>query len=204
MNPAPVNPPDAFRLFVALRLPADVVAGLIHSQGTLVELLPRRSLTTVNPDNLHLTLRFLGDVDKNALPELVSRLRSVAEHSRPLNLTCAGIGCFPDLRYPRVIWAGVRDAESELDMLSRRLEESIGSFAAKPAEERFVGHITLARCHRIGRGEAERLAKFVSQRADQVFGSWRCGELVLIRSELLPSGARYSILCEADLGPCRI
>jgi 2'-5' RNA ligase len=195
------RPAQTVRLFIAIRLPEDVRTNLLVIQREIAEALPAQALTLVKRESLHLTIRFLGDVEENRVPELISRLHSAAARSRPLDLICQEAGVFPDLRFPRVLWAGVRDAAGGLESLARFVEEAAGIFAVGTAEERFVGHVTLGRSRRIHRREAERLAKFVGDAAGRAFGNWRCENLELIRSELLASGSRYSTVASFTLGP---
>jgi RNA 2',3'-cyclic 3'-phosphodiesterase len=117
-----------------------------------------------------------------------------------LDLLCERLGCFPSLRFPRVVWAWVHDADEKLPPLVERLNEAVAPFAARPAEARFTGHVTLARPKRIKRPAAERLAKFVGQAVGRRFGQWRADELELIRSERPDTGSRYTVLAKIPLG----
>ena len=182
------------RAFVAIQLPAEVRAGLRDAQAELKEVLPLKSTAWARPANMHLTLRFLGNVDSGRLPELQLKLREALACFRPLDLICERLGCFPDARFPRVVWAWVHDAEERLAQLHRRVDEAVAGFAEKPAEARFTGHVTLARPKQIKRADAERLAGFVERAVERKFGNWSCREMELIRSELSPGGSQYSTI----------
>ncbi len=179
-----LSPESKFiRAFVAIQLPEDVRAVLRAAQAELKEVLPRNSTAWTRPANMHLTLRFLGGVESARLPELQLKLREALAGFGPLDLICERLGCFPDLRFPRVVWAWVHDAEERLAQLHRRVDSAVAGFAEKPAEARFTGHVN-----------AERLAGFVERAVERKFGDWSCREVELIRSELSPGGSQYSTI----------
>jgi len=196
-----VNPDSkAVRAFVAIRIPEAVLAKLTDVQREMKSLLPPRSTAWTKPDNMHLTLRFLGNVAPTSIPELEKRLRMALTGFGKLDLLCERLGCFPDLRYPRVVWAWVHDANGRLQALHRCIDEAVGEFAEQPAEARFVGHVTLARPKQIKRPEAEGLARFVEAAVNRSFGNWSAGEVVLIRSELSAEGSKYHDLASVAVG----
>jgi RNA 2',3'-cyclic 3'-phosphodiesterase len=187
------------RLFIAISLPDDVRAELRKIQGELKEILPRHSAAWTKPGNMHFTLRFLGNVAPGRVVELSQRLAAALAGVGELHLRCERLGCFPDLRFPRVVWAWVHDEAERLLTLHRRMEEAVAGFATTPAESRFVGHITLARPKQIKRADAERLSRFVESAVTRRFGAWRAKAVELIRSELSPAGATYTEVFRANL-----
>lgn len=194
-----MNPAETYRLFIAIPVPEAAKAELVRVQNELREVLPHHSASWTKPDNMHLTLRFLGDVDVRRVADLEQTLRSTVTGFGELDLLCERLGCFPDLRFPRVVWAWVHDLEQKLDALSQRVNEAVSRFAEKPTEARFTGHITLARPKQIKRADAERLTKFVEQAASRRFVQWRASEVELIRSELTSFGSRYTTLAKPGL-----
>jgi 2'-5' RNA ligase len=195
-----LKPGAAFvRLFAAITLPDEVRAELVRVQRELAAVLGATPVSWTKPDNLHLTLRFLGDVAEERLSEVQLSLAAAAAAFGELNLVCEGLGGFPDLRFPRVLWAGVQDADARLMPLFTKLNAALSPYASKPAEEHFSGHITLARPKRLRRSEVDAVARFVQQKAGGCFGRWRAGEVHLIRSELRPAGSRYTTLARAPL-----
>ncbi|HMP84725.1 MAG TPA: RNA 2',3'-cyclic phosphodiesterase [Verrucomicrobiota bacterium] len=182
------------RLFVAICVPDDVKSQLSRVQSELKSVLPPKSTSWSKPDNMHLTLRFLGNVQNGQIPELVQRLDSSLTGFGAIDLVCERLGCFPDLRFPRVVWAWVHDDADRLIRLHGLVNEAVAGFAEKPAEKRFDGHITLARPKNIKRHDAERLAAFVRDATQRRFGNWNCTAVELIRSELDPAGSRYTTL----------
>lgn len=185
---------QSVRLFVAIQLPESVRAELRMVQGELKQLLPRGSAVWTRPENQHLTLRFLGNVESAQLPELSQRLRTALAGFGALDVTCERLGCFPHSRFPRVIWAWVHDGNDRLAILHQRINEAVADFAETPAERQFTGHVTLGRPKQIRRPEAEKLDHFLEASVGRNFGGWRVRDVELIRSELSPHGSRYTTL----------
>lgn len=182
------------RLFIAVAVPDGIKQRLRTAQEELKEILPPGATACTKWDNLHFTLRFLGAVEGSRLTGLSGQLRQALAGCGELNLICERLGCFPDLRFPRVVWAWIHDADERLGSLCRNIEASVNGFTNQPPESRFVGHVTIARLKQIKRAEAERLAGFVERATTTQFGVWRCACVELIQSELSPHGSRYTTL----------
>lgn len=187
------------RLFVALPVPDKVREKLAAVQQDLRDRLPPKSVSWTRPDNVHLTLRFLGAVAGSRLESLKTSLGSAVHGFGSYQLLCTRLGCFPSLRYPRVIWAWVTDSEQRLLQLFEKVAAATKDFAENPPEERFTGHITLGRIKGIKRPAANILAEYVERAVDQKFGEWTANSVHLIRSELSPLGSRYTTLAEFPL-----
>ena len=190
------------RLFVALAVPAEVKSSLAAIQDELRAQLPPRAASWTRTENIHLTLRFLGDVDPARIEALTSALSSTVTDFAPLPLVAERVGCFPDLRYPRVFWAWVHDAgeRERLAELHQRIGVATAGFTREPDEKRFVGHLTLARFKQIKRPQAQLIAAFAHRAVDRRFGDWTAAAVELMRSELAPGGSRYTCLAELPMG----
>jgi 2'-5' RNA ligase len=186
------------RLFVALPAPAEVKSSLAAVQEELRAQLPPRAASWTRPGNIHLTLRFLGDMDASRIEALTAALANVTANFSPLPLVAERVGCFPDLRYPRIFWAWVHDADERerLAELHRRVVDATAGFTDAPAESRFVGHLTLARFKQIKRSHAETIAAFAHHATTRRFGQWTASAIALMRSEPSPGGSRYTCLAE--------
>ncbi len=187
------------RLFVAIAVPEEIKARLAALQREWREHLGRSSVSWTRPENLHLTLRFLGDVPSNRLEDLTAALAAAAASQAPLKLTVAGLGCFPNTRRPRILWAGICAETGELADLAGRIVVATDSFSLQPAEERFAGHLTLARVRRIGGNSSSTINGFIEETAARAVGSWRAEAIELVRSELHPAGSRYTALARIPL-----
>jgi len=191
-------------LFVALAVPGDVKSALREAQSDLRSHLPADAASWPRPENFHLTLRFLGNVQNDCGDALKSALAAVADALPPLNLVAERLGCFPNLRHPHVVWAWVHDAGEGLQELRRRVNTATEPFTAEPAEGEFVGHITLARLRQTRRAEAEQVAAYLHRSVARCFGAWRAETLLLMRSELHPDGSRHTCLAQFPFRDARL
>jgi 2'-5' RNA ligase len=185
-------------MFVALSLPEEVRAEVERAQSELRGGLERARVTWTRREQFHLTLKFLGDVEAGRAGALIEAVRAACRAGGALRLRAEGVGCFPDLRRPRVVWVGVKDAGGALGRLQRAVETACGAFAAEL--NRFSGHVTLCRIKSLARPEADGLARQVQAMAARSFGEWTAGEVEVMRSELSPQGARHSVLAGVPLG----
>ncbi len=194
--------PDVLRLFIELELPPAMQAALAEVQAACRKRLPGSAVRWVAPDDIHLTLRFLGEVPANRRTVLE---RVVTEAARRAPGACrmqlAGYGVFPGGRAaPRVIFVGMKDQGDVLAALSKVLDDELAP-AGWPSEGRpFRPHLTLARVKpdlRPTQMEALRRGiEALPPIEPQVFTGER---LSLVRSDLGGSGSRYSRLCTAAL-----
>lgn len=142
------------RLFVALEMPEEAVAGLVR----LCSGLPGASWT--DPADLHLTLRFIGEVDHDTFVEIGQGLHEIM--LRPFELTLKGLGLFPPRGEPRHLWAGVEDG-AVVEPLRRRVDRVVDAAGVPRERRRFVPHVTLARFREPP--PADRLGSWLTRRA---------------------------------------
>jgi 2'-5' RNA ligase len=188
------RPPSHFRLFIGIEAPADVKSRLADAQQKLAGLVAPNAVRWVRPEQLHITLRFMGNVDVLKVEELKYLFQQACTSFAALALRAEGIGFFPRPRSPRVIWAGVQGDVSPLTELQQAIEAAVAPFSAEPADDRFHAHLTLGRIKNIGRQDADALLAAAQKMSKQVFGQWVAGDVQLIRSELSPKGARYTAI----------
>ena len=145
----------------------------------------------VAAENIHLTLKFLGEIDEETAAGVRGAMCEVgraAAWGGGLRLGVGGLGYFPPRGAPRVIWAGVTDGADAVCRLQARLERELAGLGFEP-ERRFVPHLTLGRV-KSSRGGGE-LVSAIESRADAEFGSCTACEMVLFESRLTPRGAVY-------------
>ncbi len=183
----------ALRTFIAVPVPAAVSRRLEECSRTLAGRWPPGAVRWVSPENVHLTLRFLGDTDPDQVAGLAAALRQVASAHRGFVVALDGVGCFPNARRPRVIWAGLSDPELRLDRLQRDVERAVRACGWPREGRAFAPHLTLGR---------------VREGAPAPAGEWLPSiepaplpvrELRLVESQLAPAGAIYRTLAAASL-----
>lgn len=185
---------DSIRAFIALPIPDSVKVEIERVQDELRRALPNRCARWTRRAQFHLTLRFLGNVETVRVPELAEAVRAACSGFPALKLRAERIGCFPDLRFPRVVWVWVHDDGEQLAALQKAVAQAAAPFAVNQPEEKFTGHVTIARTHGIKRPQAEILARLAHGMTGRFFGEWTADEVDLMHSELLPEGARHSVV----------
>lgn len=148
----------------------------------------------VKPDSIHLTLKFLGDIEENLVPSLAAHLERAAGPFAPFSLHVAGTGIFPSSGRPRVIWAGI-EGMGILEPLQRAVESEMEPLGFPREKRPFHPHLTLGRVRSASR--LSPLLDRLKRQRDRRFGEMTVGGIVLFRSTLLPAGAVYQRLKEA-------
>lgn len=172
----------------AVRARVDEAAGELRRRGGAV--------SWVRAENLHLTLRFLGALDEAALGPVREALAEAAREVPPFHVAVGGFGGFPAVRAPRVIWVGVTAGAGPLGALHARLDAALARRGVPPEGRAFHPHVTLGRA-REPRG-APGLSELLGA-AGEPFGEVAVDAVHLMRSELGPGGARYSVLAREPL-----
>ncbi len=184
------------RLFIGLSLPADVRDTVYEAAAPLRDAgFPVR---WVEAESLHVTLKFLGWVRPERVDEIRETMAGATANTRPFELRVGGIGAFPSLRRPRVIWVGV-EATPPLRGLKQDLEWAFAGLGFETELRAFQPHITLGRALReAGAGDFRELEAVLDEVDATAVVPIR--EIDLIRSHLSPSGARYERIASAPLG----
>ncbi|MBS7650475.1 RNA 2',3'-cyclic phosphodiesterase [Candidatus Bathyarchaeota archaeon] len=146
----------------------------------------------VEPNNIHLTLRFLGDIEEKSIQKIVDSLRNVS--LSPFDIQFRGVGAFPSLSHMNVIWVGVEVGKKELMRISESLEASLQRIGIPKDKKGFSPHITIARL-KSGRNK-QFLARLLGEHSDAEFGMMKVESIRLKRSVLTPQGPIYSTLFE--------
>ena len=181
----------SIRSFIAFDLESNtVLKRLTEMQRLLVK--TGADLKLVEPENIHVTMRFLGNITPSMVEQIYAEMQKV--QFIPFDIRIQGVGAFPDVRYPRVCWTGITEGADQLRGIFSQLEPKLQGlgFAADP--KGFSPHLTTARV-RSGRNKIE-LAKFIEENVKFDFGAIRANCLRLKKSDLTPKGPVYSTLKE--------
>lgn len=191
---------ETWRLFIAIPLPDAVIAVLDEAQRALKKVVPPRTVTWVAPSNIHLTLKFLGEVPVAQRDMIAQALSRAVEEHGGLTLGTTGLGCFPNSRSPRVVWVGLGGDKDALHQLRDSVERAIAPLGYPTENRPFSPHLTLGRVRRdVARADAQRLGDIVHETTAPRAVNWSVTELILFRSELKPGGADYTKLHRAPL-----
>jgi 2'-5' RNA ligase len=191
---------ETWRLFIAVELPEGALQAISAVQNNLKKRLPERALRWVRPGDIHLTLQFLGDVERGRVDELTGALARAAADRRRIALAVDGLGCFPNERRPHVLWLGVGGEVAKLRLLQQAVEAEMKSLGFLPDDRDYIPHLTLARVKRGTRREDEAAirAGFGRSKIGRV-ADFAADGISLMRSQLKPSGAEYTQVAHVAL-----
>lgn len=191
---------EMIRAFIAVPLPGSLLDELAALQRRLERQVPPRSVRWVNPNGIHLTLQFLGDTPLDKLPAIQDALAVVAQNASACTFTVGGLGCFPNLRRPRVVWVGVQEPSGRLAALQDAVEEAMAHFGYVPEGRGFTPHLTLGRVQRhTSNREVAQVGEAVTGTPVGQLAEITADRFALIRSVLKPTGAEYTTLAEFPL-----
>lgn len=190
---------NMIRSFIAIELP-DAIRTQLRQVIATMQAAGRLPVRWLPVENIHLTLKFLGEVEAGKLKRLADELNLLVGHQAPFSLTIGGLGAFPSARRPRVVWVGIQ-APPALAGLAQQMEQFGRKFGIEPEDRPFSPHLT------IGRVQQHAALEDLQTLTEKLTGS-RVGELgilmvdsvCLFRSDLRPSGAIYTLLWRAKLG----
>ena len=191
---------ESARAFVAIELSLEMREAL----GELIARLKGMGLSSVrwvNPEAVHLTLKFLGNVPRAQIGEITHALSRSVLGSAPFTLEMGDVGGFPTLDAPRVLWVGLKGELDELASLQQKVEETLQSLGFPKERRPFTPHLTLARMRDGATSRERRMAGEASSRTGPPTEvTMEVRSLSLMRSNLSPSGAAYSRLASIPLG----
>ena len=191
---------EKIRTFIAIELDESIKDGLTQLQAQFKDEAPPGSVRWVKPEGIHLTLKFLGDVPADQIGEISRALQEGCQGVAPFSLSCGGLGCFPDLKRPRVVWVGIQEETGTLAQLQKAIEENVSPLGYPPEKRKFSPHLTLGRVQkRVSSGDLRRLGDLVGASEIGTLGQMEVRFVHLIRSDLRPSGAVYTRLAEMEL-----
>jgi RNA 2',3'-cyclic 3'-phosphodiesterase len=183
------------RTFVAVEISPEV-------RSRAAQLIARFSPTSakvkwVDPHNLHMTLKFLGEVDLREAPQVCAAVGEATADLPPFSIRVAGAGAFPDLHHPRTVWLGVTEGADEMVALHERLEASLATLGFRREQRRFRPHLTIGRVR--GLPGAADLEQLIARYQDFDAGLADVDEVVVFSSELNRDGPTYEPLSTAPL-----
>jgi len=191
---------NVIRAFVAIHLSPEIIHNLEQVLQELKGRWPEAPVRWVPAKNIHLTIKFLGDVSVANLPLLTRALQAEAAHHASFDVSVGRLGAFPSVRRPRVIWVGV-EAPPELYALQRDVEGELARLGYAAEERDFSPHLTLGRVGRnAGGDDLQRLSALLAGVKVGFLGATRVQSVHFFRSDLQPSGTVYTALFSAPLG----
>jgi len=189
------------RLFVAIFPPQSVVEALMAEIAKVAS--RGGAIRWTKPQQIHLTLNFLGHVEAGRVAEFARGVGAAAAEATRHSLEVVGLGTFPSAKRPRILWAGLGGEMGPLLALKLALDRRMQALGWVPEERDFHPHLTIGRARDMGARERAELAAFIDSHASWRFGAWPVERVALMRRSLLPGGAQYSVECSFDLPKSR-
>ncbi|HEC94735.1 MAG TPA: RNA 2',3'-cyclic phosphodiesterase [Thermoplasmatales archaeon] len=154
-------------------------------------------LKMVEPENIHLTLKFLGDTKEKIIPDIEEVMKQSTEDIPPFEVNLQGVGVFPNKNYITVIWVGM-EKKQELTFIAEKLDELLQNLGYKKERRPFSPHVTVARVKRIK--EKNTLLSLLEKYRETDFGKLKVDSIKLKKSDLTPKGPIYTTIREINLG----
>jgi len=185
---------DKLRLFIAIELPSNIIDGLRNVQEELKDKSNKPSWA--KPENIHLTLKFLGDIETNKIDSMVNILEGIAGKSFSFEISVKGVGTFPAAGTPRVIWVGIEENKDMLQLYNN-IEEGLATLGFEKERRDFKPHLTLGRIKFLN--DRAGLKRGLEKVAGLNLARFAVAGFALFKSTLTPEGAIHTRLKEYTL-----
>jgi len=185
------------RSFVAIEIPGEVKTFLSDMSRRLKGF--GGDVRWTRPEGIHITLKFLGNINPDLVGDLRDALTPVCARQMPFALSVLGTGGFPDMRRPRVLWAGLNDPDQALVPLAAQVDSALEPLGIAREKRPFNPHLTLARFKSLKRSSD--LIQAVTRMAGIEGPAFTAHEATLFQSILRPTGAEYTALCRFPFSP---
>ncbi len=188
---------EKIRSFIAVKIPRNVTEHI----GKIQEEMKKYSLKMrwASPENIHLTLKFLGDIQPGDVKPVREAMEETAAGFCRMTLTAGGVGVFPGIRRPRVVWIGLKGNTPELIGMQKKLDNRLKEIGYTPEKRGFKGHLTVGRAR--GNLDPKTVTELISEFSGFETEPFPVEEIVLFRSDLKPKGAVYTPLSTCVLKP---
>lgn len=174
---------ELIRTFISIEIPVtESIKGLLTDLKSIDDVRP------VPVSQLHITLKFMGDTYSDKIPKLSKKLKEAFADTPRFEVCMKGIGAFPKINNPRVVWIGFEKSD-ELTDAAEKVESSLRSLRLQFDEKKFSPHVTVGRVN----GQAD-IRDLVSKYKDTEFCRFTCDEIRIMKSELSPKGAKHTVL----------
>ena len=187
--------PDIIRTFVGFELPEKIRSFISSIQEDLKS--NRLDARWVQPKNIHLTLKFLGNINKDDAQKVGAAIFKSAADYAPISLAAKGIGAFPGINRPRVLWIGIKGQIDMLIQLQKSLDDKLEEIGFPKENRPFKGHLTLARVK--GRINQAKLINAIKKYGEFEPKSFIADNIILFKSDLKSTGAVYTKLISVSL-----
>lgn len=187
------------RAFIAIELPANIKDFLSRLENKLKT--TGADVKWVSPGNIHLTLKFLGEINAETIEKISVIMEDIAKNKKTFQIHLGAMGAFPNTKFPRVIWIGINSGEDEAKEIVKELEKELNKIGIPREVKPFSGHITIARIRSNKDKEnlVQELNKLNNNTERDNPPAFAVTKFILFKSTLTPQGPIYEVLKEANL-----
>lgn len=186
------------RSFIAITLPQEIKDSLQHIQERLKS--AQADVKWVRPNNIHLTLKFLGEIKDDLIDKIKKIIAEVCKDKKALEVSLSDLGAFPHIKQPRVVWVGISQGEENIKNIATELEQKLNGIGIAKGKRAFACHITLGRLRAgIKRQELSRELEKVKNLQIQNPLKFKVNKISLFKSTLTPQGPIYEEFYNANL-----
>lgn len=186
---------DTVRTFIAVPVAGDAADSVDRFAAEIRK--AGASVKWVEPGNLHVTLKFLGDLPRSRIPALVEAVGRAVEGEARFGMTLRGAGAFPNLARARVLWVGIADGADRLAKLAEAIDQTTIDAGFSPADKAFRPHLTIGRAR--GSSVGSGASRIISRSSDSELGTVDVEAVHVYSSKLTPQGPVYTSLAEISL-----
>jgi RNA 2',3'-cyclic 3'-phosphodiesterase len=190
---------ERIRCFIAIPVDPGVLGIVQQLQCSLDDRLASHIVQWTRPAQIHLTLKFLGNVLAASVEDLITALRQACQGVEPFKLRLDTLGCFPNTRAPRIVWTGLAGDLGALMELQGRIAQRMTAFSAHDDSHVFHPHLSIGRVKRAHQEMAGLLGKVIDEAGNPEPAEWTVGQVELVRSVLGSQGSTYSNLAVVSL-----
>lgn len=187
--------PETLRTFISIELPETAISFSQKIQKAIRSY--RFKIRWVKPENMHLTLKFLGDTKREDIEKIVNRMFDVSKDYGPMQFFVKGLGVFPGVKNPRVVWCGLKGDTASLIQFQGHLDDTLIDMGFSKEKRPFKGHLTLGRVK--GTVSPEKMIDAMKEISDLESMPFKVDTITLFSSDLRPSGPVYSRLKSISL-----
>jgi 2'-5' RNA ligase len=185
---------ETIRTFIAVDFPLEIKEKITEITAFFQTKLLPAQIKWVDPEHMHLTLKFMGETPLDKLVQIKQSIHQVVSGFPSFKIEIKALGMYPNIKRPRVIWLGIND-ENNLILLHNQLDQALKDEGIKPEKRPFYPHLTIGRVRRSADQESIRqIGKILSQYKISSLGKVEINELVYYQSVLTPQGPIYTIL----------
>jgi len=184
------------RSFLAIELPEPILRKIEEVEADLKS--AHADARWVSPEKIHLTLKFFGNIEASRIDSIFKSIEEPVRTTQPFSLKVQGVGAFPNMKSPRVIWMGLVNGSQILISFQKEIEAQLEKIGFQPEDRPFRPHLTLARV-KSSRGRNDLVGRMEKHKEEE-FGDFQVERVILFKSDLKPSGPIYTALRELRFG----